>query len=409
MKVYTARQAVFNRQLKVVAYELLFRDGPTNAFPNIDSDAATSKLIMDSQLNMGIKRITSGKKALINFPKKALIQLLPTLLPPDQIIIEILEDVEPCEEVYEAVRTLFHENYKLALDDYNHDPRWEPYIKLCRLIKFDIIQTPLNTLHELVNEFKKQKNLKLLAEKVETQAEFELAKEMGFDYFQGYFFCKPQIVCQQDIDTNPTLLMMIYNELLKPDLNMNAVSQHLQQDTSLTYKLLRFINSGLFPTKEEISSVKQGLIYLGESQVKKFLLLIVTAHLASNKPAELTRVSVIRARFCENAAKRVAPGITEQVFLMGLFSLLDAILDKPMEDLLPTLPLSEEIKQALLGYDGIYLRILNLIKAYESGSWRAMQKAANVLKLEEADLPMFYAEAINWADILNNCSTEENT
>ncbi len=406
MKVYTARQAIFNRKLNVVAYELLFRDGPNNAFPDVEQNAATAKLIVDSQFNMGLEQLTSGKKALINFPEKSLLQKTPSVLPADKVIIEILEDVSPNKAVYQAVRELFHLNYKFALDDYQHDARWEPFIKLCRLIKFDILQTPLQSIKAEVAQFKKLKHIKLLAEKVETQAEFEMAKAMGFDYFQGYFFCKPQIMTQTDIDYNPALIINLYNEILKEELNLEFIAKTIHEDTALTYKLLRFINSGLFPTKEEISSVKQGLVYLGVAHVRKFLSLILTAHLAKGKPSELIRLSVIRAHFCEIVATKIAPGLKEQAFLCGLFSLLDAILDKSMEDVLQQLPLNEDIKNALFGYNSPLLRILELVRAYESGSWYRMQKAASSLRLTDADLPLFYAEAIKWADTLNQCNQE---
>jgi len=398
VKVYTARQAILNRKKQVVAYELLFRDGLNNAFPDVESNQATAKLLLDSQFNQGLKEITSGKKALINFPERAILDLIPSLLPADQVIVEILEDVKPTPEVYEACRQLFHKGYKLALDDFVYSNPWAPFIKICRLIKFDIMATPLDTIAPLVGKLKQNKSLKLLAEKVETNDEFVQAKKMGFDYFQGYFFCKPQIIEQSDVDSNQAAIMAIYNEVLRENLNYESISKHFEHDTALSYKLLRFINSGVFAVREEISSLRQALVYLGEDRVKKFVCLIMTAHLASNKPSELTQLSIVRARFCELIAKKVAPGMSNNAFIMGLFSLIDAILDKPMEDVLLTLPIADPIKDALLGKTNILLHVLEVEKSYEKASWWAMKQACEKVNIAESDLVDYYTEAISWAN-----------
>ncbi|SFD32963.1 EAL and HDOD domain-containing protein [Pseudoalteromonas denitrificans] len=398
MKVYTARQAIFNRKKHVVAYELLFRDGLSNAFPNIESNQATAKLLLDSQFNQGIKVITSGKKALINFPEKALLDLLPSLLPPDQVIIEILEDVRPTEQVYEACKTLFHKGYKLALDDFVYSKPWLPFIKICRLIKIDIMETPLDTVAPLIEKLKQYKSLKLLAEKVETNDEFLQAKAMGFDYYQGYFFCKPEIIEQKDVDNSQAAILALYNEVLRKNMNYEKLASHFEHDTALSYKLLRFINSGLFSVKEEIGSLRQALVYLGEERVKKFVCMIITAHLAQSKPSELTELSIVRARFCELIAIKVSPGMSNNAFILGLFSLIDAILDKPMEDILLTLPISDNIKDALLGKNNILLNILEVEKAYEKASWWAMKKACEKLNLDEDSLAKYYTESISWAN-----------
>ncbi|OUL58044.1 EAL and HDOD domain-containing protein [Pseudoalteromonas ulvae] len=398
MKVYTARQAIFNRKQQVVAYELLFRDGQNNAFPNVESNQATAKLMLDSQFNQGLKAITSGKKALINFPEQALLDQLPSLLPADLVIIEILEDVRPSEQVYQACLSLFQQGYKLALDDFEYQSAWQPFLKICRLVKIDIMATPLNTIGPLILKLKALPKMKILAEKVETYEEFEQAKKMGFDFFQGYFFCKPEIVEQNDIDNNRSTILALYKEVLKADLNYCTISEYFEHDTALAYKLLRFINSGLFPLNDPIDSLKQALIYLGEEQVKKFVCLILTAHLAQNKPSELTELSIIRARFCELVALKVAPASSGSAFLLGLFSLIDAILDKPMDDIAHSLPINEDVQAGLLAKPGVLTTILNLIKAYESGSWWASKKACQQARLAEDALPQYYQQAIAWAD-----------
>ncbi|OHU85403.1 MULTISPECIES: EAL and HDOD domain-containing protein [Pseudoalteromonas] len=401
MKVFVARQAIFNRRKQVVAYELLFRDGTSNSFPNIADDAATAKLIMDNQLNLGTRYLTSGKKALINIGPDSLNQELAHFLPCQDVILELLETVSPTTQNYEKVKSLFHQNYRLALDDFEYTKQWEPFLKLIRLVKFDIQQNSLDQIEELVEEFRQRKNMKLLAEKVETEAEFEQAKEMGFHFFQGYFFAKPRVIQQNDIEINHAIVLLIYAEVLKPHLSIDRIARLFAQDTALAYKLLRLINSGVFPLKKRIESLKQALVYLGDERVKKFVGLIMTAHIAEGKPTELTRLSIVRSRFCELIAKSLNPNIKGMSFLTGLFSLLDAILDRPMDQVVSRLPFPEELQDALMGKHNLLYYILNVVKAYESGSWWQLQEACSLLNINDQRLPEFHADAIRWADMYN--------
>ncbi|UAA37251.1 HDOD domain-containing protein [Paraneptunicella aestuarii] len=405
MRVYAARQAILNRRKQSVAYELFFRDGVSNSFPNIDSTAATSKLMLNHHFNVGFKTITRGKRALINFSEQAILARLPTLLPANDIVVEILEDVPPSEEVFQACREMFHQGYRLALDDFQYHHGWEKFMNFTRLIKFDIQHTPLNKLGGILPELKKKyKQIKFLAEKIETYEEYEQAREMGFDFFQGYFFCRPEMMSHNDIDVSYQIVMAIYAEVLKPNFSYDRLARLFEKDVSLTYKLLKFINSGLFVLVEPIGSIKQGLVYLGEERARKFISLIATAHLGIVKPMELIRMSVIRARFCEFIAEKSHPAMKDQAFLLGLFSLIDAILDKSMEDIVQALPLVEEIREALIGYKNVLFHNLELVKAYESGSWYNTQKKARVLRLQQDSLAEMYNKAVAWSE-----SFEEGT
>ena len=292
-EVYTARQAIFNRKQNVVAYELFFRDGPENFFPNVDAHEATSKLIARTHLNDGIKPVTSNKQALINFSEESILKGLPKLLCPTEIVIEILETVSPSEEVYQACLDLYRAGYKLALDDFVYSPEWKRFLPLVKMIKFDIMQTPLDRIQPLVDKLKEKKVL--LAEKVETKAEFDKAKKMGFKFFQGYYFCKPEMQKQRDSESNQHILLLLQREGVREHLNLNKVAQLFEQDSNLAYKLLRYINSGAFKLTKKISSIKQALVYLGEAQVRRMISLVTTSVLANDKPAELTKMCVIRA------------------------------------------------------------------------------------------------------------------
>lgn len=398
MSVFVARQAILNRNQNVVAYELLFRDSPENCFPGVSDGQATARLIMENQLNLGTRHITSGKKALINIGPESLKLDLCEFLPCKDVVIELLETIEPTDDTYDLCRKLFHSNYKLALDDFVYSPQWERFLKLVNLIKFDIRLTPLDEIPLVVNKLKKHKNIKLLAEKIETDEEYKLARQMGFDYFQGYYFARPAMIEQKDIHYNYGLVIAIYSEVMKPDPDVKVITGLFELDAALAYKLLRLLNSGVFPLQSQISSLKQALVYLGQARLKKFVSLIVTAHTARTKPIELMEMCVIRARFCELIASKVAKQVQGEAFLTGLFSLLDAILDKPMDLLVDKLPFPDEIKVALTGEKNDLYYILETVKAYETGSWWALEKAVSLINLDSAFLPKLYKQAVKWAD-----------
>lgn len=402
MSVFVARQAIFNRSKKVVAYELLFRDSPKNYFPDIAEGQATARLIMENQLNLGTRHITSGKKALINIGPESLKLDLCAFLPCQDVVIELLETIEPTDDNYELCRGLFHSNYKLALDDFVYKPQWDRFLKLVKLIKFDIAITPLSEIQPIVTKLQAHKQIKILAEKIETQEDYELAFDMGFDYFQGYFFAKPTMIKQNDIDYNYGLVVAIYAEIMKQSPDIKTIASLFELDAALAYKLLRLINSGVFPIQSQISSLKQALVYLGHERLKKFVSLIVTAHTAGKKPAELMQVCVVRARFCELVAKKVNKSQSGEAFLTGLFSLLDAILDQPMSLLVEKLPFPDEIKTALLGDKNTHYYILNVVKAYETGSWWALEQAVLLLNIDSAILPPLYQQSVDWADSYKN-------
>ena len=399
MQVFVARQAIFNRRQHVVAYELLFRNSSDNYFPDIEESVATAKLIMENQLNFGTRHITSGKKALINIGPDSLKMDLCAFLPSQDVVLELLETIEPTEENYQLCRALFHKNFVLALDDFVYEPKWERFLKLVKLIKFDIQITPLQQIEPLIRRLQKYKKLKLLAEKVETIDDFKIAHKMGFDYFQGYFFAKPVVIQQRDIDINYALALTIYAQVMKEHPDINAIARLFQLDTALAFKLLRLINSGVFPVQKEIESLKQALVYLGHDHIKKFVSLIITAHVAQTKPKELIKMCIIRARFCELIAKKIAPSQANSAFLTGLFSLLDAILDRPMEQLLLRLPFPEPIKDALMEEKNTLYYILATVKAYESGSWWAMEQAVVFININSDLLPKFYRDALDWSNI----------
>jgi EAL and modified HD-GYP domain-containing signal transduction protein len=404
MKVFAARQAIFDRDDNVVGYELFFRDGKNNSFPDIDPDKATASLIMGTHLADGLNAIGNGKTCLINFPEKSLLNGTAKLLPTKGAAIEILEEVTPSPEVYKACVELVSLGHQLILDDFIYSEEWEMFFPLIAMIKIDIMHCDIEVVSHTLEKLKKHKHLKFLAEKVETKEEHDLMFDMGFHFFQGYFYCRPEVKEINDLETQNPILMLIYNEVMCNKIDYSRLNNLFSQDISLTVKLLQYINGSNFKARTEITSIKGALVYLGDDRVRKFIALFVQGTLNITKPNELLTLSIQRARFCELITKKVAPGLAEQGFFVGLLSLLDAILDQPLETLLSRLPLAEEIKDALLSSNPsipILQNALNTAISYEKGQWRMTQRNCAKISLNEDLLPKMFASSIAWANNIN--------
>ncbi|MBB1270255.1 EAL and HDOD domain-containing protein [Shewanella sp. SR44-3] len=397
MHFYTARQPILNRKQRVVAFELLFRDSHNNCFPvDVPDNVATAKILINSYMSMDIEDMTEGKPALINFPSSLLKEYLVHILPYKNMVVEVLETVEPNDENFAILRQLFHQGYYLALDDFIYSPAWDRFLPFFKLIKIDIIATPLVKIAHLLPLFRRYK-AKLLAEKVETMADFLQAKELGFDYFQGYFFYKPEIVIGNEIESSQPFLMSIYSEVMRPNFSYQKLETYFTQDMDLTYKLLRFVNSSYFEHVQDISSIKQAMIFLGEDQLRKFVSLIVIAELNPNKPPVLIQNTMIRARLCEVVAKVMRlDKLADAAFLMGLFSTLDAILDRPMDRVLRSLPLAPEINNALLHQQGELGQCFALAIAYMEGDWDYVTAAVNRHQINAQELTFKCNQVYLW-------------
>ncbi len=398
METYVARQPIFNKNKKIFGYELLFRGGMANLFPGIDGETATSRVLSSSFLLIGTEKITGGRKAFINFTQDLLVNQIPLMFPKEKTVVEILEDVRPEEDVINACREMADRGYCLALDDFFFRPEYMPLISLAKIVKIDFRLTPPEEICGLVKRLS-HNGVNLLAEKVETHEEFQDALEMGFVYFQGYFFSRPQILKGRDIPTSKITLMQIMAEISREDFQFGELEKFISRDVGISYKLLRYINSAYFGTVENISSIKQAAVLLGERELRRFLCLTAMTKLASDKPNELARASIIRAKFCElvggSEGFMVKPSA---LFTLGLFSLIDAMMDDSMENLMEKLPLSEGIKDALIYGKGELNHYLKLVVCYEKGNWEGVAEMAGILGLGEEDLPRCYMDSVSWAD-----------
>lgn len=395
MDVFVARQTIFNKHQKIYAYELLFRNGLVNAFPGVDGAEATSSLLSSSFFTIGIEQIASGHKAFINFTADMLVGGVPALFPKNNIVVEILENVQPTAEVIEACRDLVNKGYTLALDDFVYTEALIPLIELAQIVKIDFGLLSTVEIAEIVQVLK-QYSCKLLAEKIETNEEFILASSMGFVYFQGYFFSKPEILKNKDIACSQLALLQLVVELSRAEFEIDDIEKLVNTDISISFKLLSYLNSAYYARPQPISSIRQAIAFLGEKGTRLFVSLIAMSKLCEHKPDELIRTSCIRARFLALIGKKLK--LDESIFFMlGLFSMLDAILDMSMEALMLQLRVSEDISGALISKTGILFPYLQLIQLYEAGEWESVDTILKKLELDEHKIMDFYLDAIQWA------------
>jgi len=395
MDVFVARQPIFNRFRRLFAYELLFRTGLSNAFPGVDDGLATSSLLSSSFFTVGIEQITSGRKAFINFPEKMLLRGIPFLFSPQSIVVEILEDVEPTEEVIAACQKLLNKGYLLALDDFVYTREHRPLMELAQIVKVDFTLSTIDDIQEIV-AFSKKYHFKLLAEKIETYEEYRLARDLGFVYFQGYFFSRPEVLKNKEISSSQMIYLKLIMEINRAEFDVKNLETLIGKDVAISYKLLKCINSAYYSRLQPISSIRNAIAYLGEQGIRMFVSLIATSKLSESKPDELLRTSCIRARFLELVARELRLDQGE-AFLLGLFSLLDAILDAHMDYLMQQIPLSEDIRQALVHQTGPFFPLLQLIRIYEAGQWNELDRAIKELGLVSSNILDYYLDAVRWS------------
>ena len=322
MDALVARQAIFDRDRRVYGYELLFRSTPElNEFDGTEGGHATRQVLANSLLVIGLENLVGTKKAFVNFGRGPLLQGWHASLPRENTVIELLETVEPDAEVLEACRKLRKEGYQIALDDFVFRPGCEPLLDVADLIKIEIQSIPRPEQKLLVRS-SKARGLRVLAEKVETHEEFDWARLAGYDYFQGYFFARPVLVRGRHIPAAKLHCLRLLQEAQRPELDFRHLEALILQDVSLSYQMLRYVNSPLFSMASNIRSIRQALVFLGDLELRRWVVLATLARTAEDKPSELTRHSLVRARFCESVARLAKNGLEQSAFLAGLFSLL---------------------------------------------------------------------------------------
>jgi len=400
---YVARQAIFNNKKNIHGYELLFRDGPENFFPRIDPDQATSRLLSEHFLTLH-NRIANGRLTFVNFSYKSLLSKIPTLLPKEQLIIEILEDCPPTRELLDTIIDISQQGYKLALDDFIPSSEWKPFLPYINYIKLDITEVPCDKAKILIENLTKT-DIKFIAEQVETYEDYQQCLSAGFHLFQGHFFSTPEMIKKEKIDPSLVATLQLCKEIAKPHIDFNHIENVISKDVSLSYKLLTLVNNSP-KVLVEIHSFKQAIAYLGEYRLRQFISLIAIAACACGKPRHLFTLSLQHAYFCEEISKQVLnktePG---SAFLTGIFCFLDSIMDQPLDELLAEIPIDHEIKNALLNRKGLLGHILALALAYDHANWDDVSSLTHTLSISLETTAKCYDIAITTVAEVSRCNT----
>lgn len=397
MEHFIARQPIFDLKEKVYAYELLFRSGLHNYFDADDHDQAAASVIANSSMLFGLNEMSGGAKVFINCTRKVLVEDYMTVLPKQQAVVEVLENVEPDAEVIEACKRLKEKGYILALDDFVYHKNYEPLLEIADIIKVDFLLSDVDEQERLARTMI-PRGIRMLAEKVETHEVYEQAKKMGYQLFQGYFFSKPVIVSRKDIPTNKLQYLRILKDIHAEEVDFKKLAQTIQSEVSLSYKLLKLINSAAFALRHKVTNILQALSLLGIREIRSWISLLSISAMAKDKPAELVVSSLVRAKLCEQLADPC--GLSNRrsdMFLMGLFSLLDVIMSRPLDEILKEITVEEDIRDALIGVPGTLHTVLELLVAVEKGEWEQITALSNVLQIEEQLVGETYMEAVKWA------------
>jgi c-di-GMP-related signal transduction protein len=390
---YVARQPIFDREEKVFGYELLFRDGLENAFSG-DTDEA-SRATVDRSLLMGLDVLCDGRRAFVNCTRDTLIKGLITLLPSASTVVEILEDVPPDPDVIEACQSLKEAGYLIALDDYVAEDARGPMAEMADILKVEMPATTWEQRQALVRQFG-GRGCSMLAEKVENHADFERAREMGFSYFQGFFLRRPETLSTREMPANRLHYMQMLKEVSRPEMDVVRLEKLVKSEASVCYRLLRYLNSAAFGFKSEIHSIRHALTIMGERDLRRWVRLVAAVGAGEDTTSDLVLSALVRGRFGELLASRVEHGESD-LFLLGLLSLIDAMLEMPMADVLERIPLDQETKAVLLGKPSVLRPVYQLMLAHESGEWDAAAQLCESLRLENEDVAACYWQAQEWA------------
>jgi len=394
--IIIGRQQIFDQKLNIYAYELLFRGNDFDLNHKEGATQATNQVITDTILELGLNTIVGPHKAFINFTTQNILDKTPLHLPKDRIVVEVLENVEIDESIVANLKELSKLGYIIALDDFVFSDEWIPLVEFADIIKLDIMEMGESKTRELIKQLQPYK-VQLLAEKVETYSEYQYLLELGCDYFQGFFFNKPNTISGKRISVNQTAAIQLLNTINNPDVEFEDLTKIISLDVGLSYKLLHYINSAFFSLPNKVSSINHAISYLGLKEIKRWVNILTLASL-SNKPEAVMQNALIRGKMCEELAS-LSGDKSDNFFLIGILSNLDSLLDMPLDEVLSQLPLADDIVSAILHKKGLGGEALKCVISYEH--WDISSISFN--DLDQSVIGDTYILSINWAkDIMSN-------
>lgn len=367
-ELFVARQPIFERSRKVAGYELLFRGGPASEAIVTNAERATASVVLGSFTEIGLDQLVGSHPAWINVSRDFLLEGLAQSLPPALVVLEILEDQLIDDRLISVVADLKLRGYRLALDDFEYSSEMEPLFELVDFVKLDLLAMGRESLVREIERLRPY-DVTLLAEKVETNEEYDFCLEAGCELFQGFFFCRPELVSGTRVDANRLALLELLAALHDPAVDLSDLERMIARDLGLSYRLLRYINSAFFGLRQQVRSIGQALALLGTETLKHWAALSIFASI-DHKPAELTITALIRARFCELVwGERHRDDVTGELFTLGLFSVIDALMDTPIEEVIAKIPFPEDMRAALVGHHGDKGALLECVTALEAGEF----------------------------------------
>ncbi len=399
-QIFIARQPIFDKHKKVYAYELLYRSNPLDYAQVADDSMATLKVMANSLL-FGLQKLTGGKRAFIHFDQELVRAEIPLIFPNELLAVQIPFIRRPGERLVHVCNKIKKRGYPIVLDHviYQQTETHMPFIQLADIVKVDFRKYHPELIRSTPST--RRPGVMFLAEKVETQEDYQMALDSGYDYFQGFFFQKPHLISRQEMPGYKVNYMRMLQKISDPMLDFSEIEEIIKHDVSLTYKLLRFINSAAYGFRVTVRSVGHALLLLGKREVRKWLSVIVMSGIGSEKPLELMNTAIIRGRFLELVAEQYKlPLDSWEFFLVGIFSMMDAFLDRPLEEILDELPLEDTIKAALMGEDKRTAPVLSMIEEYEKGRWEPFTQYAYQLNMDVAKLSLLYLDAVEWTKFL---------
>jgi len=397
MDVFVARQPLLDPDKDLAGYELLFRSSLDNLFQGAeDGNTATAEVINHAFVLIGKRELTGKLKAFVNFTPDLILRGVPELLSADDVVVELLSDGPPSDDLLEACRRLTDAGYWLVLDDYVGAESAGPLLDMARYVKVDVQTMGVDRILDCVERVAPH-GVEVIAKRVESDEQYQACKGVGCTLFQGFHFARPQVVRGLSPRSGRSMnLLSLMAELNQPDFDLDRAQRLIRTDASLSYKLLRYLNSAFFSLPREVHSVQQAVMLLGSSNVRKFCSIVFLSQVGMKRPDELLKNSIQRARFCE----LLAPERAQEAFTLGLLSLIDVLVGAPMDEVLEGLPLAGELRLALAEDAGPLAPYLGLVRAYEKADWIEVSKLARRLKVDESAFPSHYSEAVGWADAM---------
>jgi EAL and modified HD-GYP domain-containing signal transduction protein len=398
---YIARQAIFNRQSKTVGYELLFRDSPDNKFPEIDQDIATSKIIIQNHIHGSIKAISMGKPAYINFTEKSLINKYPLMFNPSEIVIELVSHKKVTNNLIKILSYYHEKGYKIALTEYDTDKQWDVLFPYISYLKVNLDNVNPKQLPAVVKRLKAF-NVKMVAERVETRFQYLSLVEVGFDYYQGFFYHEPEIIEGKALTPIKAQMLELISETFNSPLVYERIADIVSHDVNLSISLLKMVNNVATGTRVEITSLKQATAYLGEDKLKQFVSILALSKLTTEQTDEVSKQALITAKLMASIAehnKRFSK-VADFAFITGLLSSLEVLLGMPIEEIIKTMPLAQPIEIALIEHSGLLGELLDFTVHYITGQVHGLADQMKIYELSSEELHQEFVEASLWCQQL---------